>query len=232
MSIDAIAVLRPRDPAVLEPYLDLDEDSEESEGLYAEALDDGSFLVHTFQEYALFAEDAGAGQEWLAQFGEDVGDIHDDPRGILFFPDSIEPEGQTYEAVVAEVGEQGVWVSMAALVPAEVEGEGSALPFAAAGMAGMGLREVADLAQQLLSSFDLGALISAEDPTKALAEMQRKIGAQFGASGAFAEFADDAEEGDAEEGDAGEGRYDDEFPSDDEFPGDDEDEGSGKPGGR
>ena len=37
--------------------------------------------------------------------------MHDDPRGVLFFPDDIEPEATTYEGVVSDVAEDGVWVA-------------------------------------------------------------------------------------------------------------------------
>jgi len=36
-------------------------------------------------------------------------DRHDDPRGILFFPDTCEPRGKRYEAIVKEVERAGVW---------------------------------------------------------------------------------------------------------------------------
>src|SRR4051812_13525457 len=34
---------------------------------------------------------------------------HDDPRGILYIPDVAAPRSRSYDAVVAEVGEGGVW---------------------------------------------------------------------------------------------------------------------------
>ena len=112
MSADAVAVFRPRDPAKLRPFLDLDDESEESEGLYAEALDDGAMLVFTFQPFEVFEQNPDEAQEWLAQFGEALADVHDDPRGLLFFPDTCEPEATTYDAVVTEVGERGVWIAV------------------------------------------------------------------------------------------------------------------------
>jgi hypothetical protein len=36
-------------------------------------------------------------------------DAHDDPRGILFFPDVCEPQGNSYEAIAAEASNAGVW---------------------------------------------------------------------------------------------------------------------------
>jgi hypothetical protein len=109
---DAIALFRPKDRAKLEPFLDLDDESDESEGLYAELLDDGSVLVHTFQPYAAFEESVEARLEWLSQFGSALPDVHDDPRGLLIFPDSLEPSGASYEAVVEEVEEHGMWIAL------------------------------------------------------------------------------------------------------------------------
>ncbi|WP_394841881.1 hypothetical protein LZC95_33000 [Pendulispora brunnea] len=114
--IDAVALFRPKSIEKLRPFLDLDgeDEDEESEGLYAEALDDGSFLVFTFQPYEAFASNEDAALEWLEQFGIELPEVHADSRGLLFFPDSLEPEGRTYEAVVAEVEGQGIWVPVLA----------------------------------------------------------------------------------------------------------------------
>lgn len=138
---DAVALFRPRRLEALKPFLDLDDESEESEGIYAEALDDGSFLLHTFQPFALFAASDDVAHTWLDQFGEALGDVHDDPRGILFFPDSIEPEVSTYEGVVEEVGEEGMWIP---LVP---ELDANAL---AAALPGVDMAALQALAGQLM----------------------------------------------------------------------------------
>jgi hypothetical protein len=111
MSADAVALFRPKDLDKLKPFLDLDEDSDESEGLYAEALDDGAVLVHTFQPFEVFEQNPAEAREWLAQFGDVLSAVHDDPRGLLFFPDTFEPDGKTYDAVVAEVAEEGIWIA-------------------------------------------------------------------------------------------------------------------------
>jgi hypothetical protein len=120
MSIDAVAVFRPKVFEKLLPYLDLDEDSEESTGLYAEKLEDGSVLVHTFQKYQGFVRDPRMARMWLAQFGEDLQLVHDDPRGILLFPDLLEPDGTTYEAVVEEAANECLWVPQQAATKAEL----------------------------------------------------------------------------------------------------------------
>lgn len=107
MSADAIVVFHPKDPHKLAPFLDLDEDSEDSEGLYAEALEDGTMLVHTFQPFEAFAQDADAADEWLTQFGEALPEVHDDPRGFFVYPDTCEPTATGYEALVSELAEDG-----------------------------------------------------------------------------------------------------------------------------
>ena len=112
MSADAVALFRPKDPAKLRPFLDLDDESEESEGLYAEALDDGGMLVFTFQPFEVFEQNPTELRAWLAQFGDALPDVHDDPRGLLVFPDTCEPEATTYDAVVTEVGDEGVWIAV------------------------------------------------------------------------------------------------------------------------
>ena len=70
MSADAIVVFHPTDPSKLEPFLDLDEESEESEGIYAEKLDDGTYLVHTFQPFDVFLQNPDEALSWLEQFGD------------------------------------------------------------------------------------------------------------------------------------------------------------------
>jgi hypothetical protein len=46
---------------------------------------------------------------------------HDDPRGIFFIPSVAAPQGKTYEAVIAEVGEGGVWGPSAAQLAESVQ---------------------------------------------------------------------------------------------------------------
>lgn len=110
MSADAIVVFHPSDPSKLEPFLDLDEDSEDSEGIYAEKLDDGTYLVHTFQPFEVFLENPEEALSWLEQFGDALQECHDDPRGLAFFPDDIEPSGTTYDAIIAEVADKALFV--------------------------------------------------------------------------------------------------------------------------
>ena len=111
MSADAVALFRPKDAAKLRPFLDLDDETEESDGLYAEALDDGAMLVHTFQPFEVFEQNPDEAREWLAQFGDALREVHEDPRGMLFFPDTCEPDSTSYDAVVTEVGDEGIWIA-------------------------------------------------------------------------------------------------------------------------
>jgi hypothetical protein len=47
-------------------------------------------------------------------------DAHDDARGILVFPDVVEPSGTSYSALVDEIGEAGEWVPRVAAADAQV----------------------------------------------------------------------------------------------------------------
>jgi len=121
MSVDAVALFRPRSPAALKAYLDIDDESDESDGFYAEALDDGSVLVHTFQPYAAFEASPIEGRAWLSEFGEDLPLVHHDARGCLFFPDVCAPRGRTYDAVVAEIESAGIWIPAVPLTAEEAQ---------------------------------------------------------------------------------------------------------------
>lgn len=129
MPADAIALFRPRAPEKLKPFLDLDDENEESDGLYAEELEDGAVLVHTFQPFEVFERSPSEAREWLAQFGDALPDVHDDARGLLFFPDTCELDGTTYDAVVAEVSASGLWIATSLVDEdeGEEEEEGAAL---------------------------------------------------------------------------------------------------------
>lgn len=106
---DAIVVFHPVDASKLEPLLDLDEDSSDSPNPYAEKLDDGTYLVHTFQPFATFTEDPELLGDWLEHFAEVIEVMHDDPRGLFVFPDDVELEAEGYAALVDEVGDRGAF---------------------------------------------------------------------------------------------------------------------------
>lgn len=117
---DAVVVFHPPDPSKLEPFLDLDEEAdeneneneneEESDKVYAEKLDDNTYLLFTFQPFEVFLENPDEALSWLDQFGEGLAELHDDPRGFLFYSDDLEPEGTTYDAVIAELADKGLFV--------------------------------------------------------------------------------------------------------------------------
>ncbi|MDB4976016.1 MAG: hypothetical protein JWN48_4357 [Myxococcaceae bacterium] len=71
---------------------------------------DDAVLVHTGAEFAAEPEDLA--EALIARVGAEALADHDDPRGILFIPDVAAPQARTYEAVVAEVGEGGVWAEL------------------------------------------------------------------------------------------------------------------------
>jgi len=194
---DAVALFHPVRREALLPFLDLDDENEESEGIYAEALDDGSFLLHTFQPFAVFAESTGEARAWLAQFGDALSEAHDDPRGVLFFPDTLEPEAQTYAGVVAEVGEEGVFVAPSS--GAEIAGFDPA-----AGMiAGIDPALLQALADQLLGGAPDGASTTPLplDIAKLIEGVQSHMFASFG--GGPEGPADDDDDDDGDDGDDG-----------------------------
>lgn len=127
MPADALVLLRPKNPTLLDPYLDIDDDegddddSDESDLPYAERLADGAFLVHTFQPFAVFQGDPDEGRVWLEAFAEVLDGAHDDPRGVFFFPDEPAIEADTYDEIVAEVeaARRGLWIPKALLTAAE-----------------------------------------------------------------------------------------------------------------
>ncbi|MDB4991480.1 MAG: hypothetical protein JWN04_6658 [Myxococcaceae bacterium] len=74
-------------------------------------LDDAS-IVHTGASFT--AEPEALLEALIALVGADALADHDDPRGILFIPHVAAPSARSYEAVVTEVGEGGVWAALGA----------------------------------------------------------------------------------------------------------------------
>ena len=97
MGIDAVALLHIPDLAQLRPDLKR----------YIEHRGDAS-LYSTFARMGGAAPDQ-AGLLVRSLLGDTL-DQHTDPRGILFYPDVCEPRARSYDALVAEVGEAGMWV--------------------------------------------------------------------------------------------------------------------------
>jgi hypothetical protein len=69
-------------------------------------LNDAS-LVHTQIDFSADPEEMT--RALIALVGAPVLAAHQDPRGILFIPDVAAPTSRSYDALVAEVGEGGVW---------------------------------------------------------------------------------------------------------------------------
>lgn len=95
MGISALALLRLRDPS----KLDLG-------SLRVTRLDD-AVLLHT---QASFANEPEALSEAVLELvGPGYRAAHDDRRGIFFVPDVAMPRARTYDGVIEEIGEGGVW---------------------------------------------------------------------------------------------------------------------------
>ena len=107
MGVDAVAVLRVKSRKLLRERLE----RAQLPASCIEPLDDGSAL---FSSMARFAKDGPNEYELrvllTCLFGDDLAKIHDDPRGVLVFPDACEPRGRTYDSLVTEVAEAGVWL--------------------------------------------------------------------------------------------------------------------------
>lgn len=69
---------------------------------------DDAVLVHTGHSFAAEPEQLAASLRALLATRLDA---HRDPRGIFFLPEVAAPAARTYEAVIAEVGEGGVWAA-------------------------------------------------------------------------------------------------------------------------
>jgi len=65
-------------------------------------------LLHTFNRFE--AADPDEHALALRRLLDAALDAHDDPRGILFYPDVCEPKGASYDAIVRELASAGKWV--------------------------------------------------------------------------------------------------------------------------
>jgi hypothetical protein len=113
MGIDAVILLRPKTPQALRGVLDPERDT-------VDVLDDRALLLSTFIGYRAIEADPDEGRAILTHYGDALVRAHDDDRGILFFPDLLEPKGRTYDTIVAQVGASGTWVPACTLNPAEL----------------------------------------------------------------------------------------------------------------
>ncbi|MET0285406.1 MAG: hypothetical protein ABW352_13080 [Polyangiales bacterium] len=114
MPITALALLRIGKPATLGSRT---EGPRASTVHRADALADG-VILHTSLDFASDPEDLSV--SLATELGEAL-IAHDDPRGIFFIPSVAAPQATTYEAVIAEVGEGGVWGPSAAQLAESVQ---------------------------------------------------------------------------------------------------------------
>jgi hypothetical protein len=118
MGIDAVALLRVKSMGAVQDRLK----PQPFHRPLMKQLDDGSVLLSTLARFGARGSNELPLRICLTQlFGNDLASIHDDPRGVLLFPDVAEPRGRTYEAVVAEVGAVGVWLPVEAVPDSEME---------------------------------------------------------------------------------------------------------------
>ena len=96
MSVDVIALLRIPDPPAHR---------------VVRKLDDGWLLL--FGRW--WDDDDEIAFQIRSALGDAL-DAHDDPRGILVFPDVASPSARTYEGIVRELGDDARWVQR---VPAD-----------------------------------------------------------------------------------------------------------------
>lgn len=121
MTPNAVALLCPTSLDALAAHLDADE------ARMVDFLDDGSVLYRTGMAYPPMTFDELIARAWLTGFGEDLKQLHEDPRGVLFFPDSLRLRGNTYREVVREVGYAGIWVKASTLSALEQHAQHVAL---------------------------------------------------------------------------------------------------------
>lgn len=163
-------------------------------GLHVRRLADG-VLVHGGVSFG------GEPDEHAMWIRASLGDAlagHDDDRGVFVLPDVAEPRATTYEGVVEEIGEAGMWVQVGApgAIPARFAAapEGSLEAAIAAGMAAMGPDLLAEMQRAAMSG----------DPA-AFARVQQRMMEALGAEKieAIAQSLGLAIEGEAGEGDEG-----------------------------
>ncbi len=162
MPIQAIALLRVR---ALSP-------APES-GLRVEPLEDAA-LVHTGEDFA--SEPAALTIQLYASLGAELESEHDDPRGIFYFPEVAAPKARTYEGVIEEVGEGGMWGPL----PSALETDG------AGGFEGLFGQLLGQLPNSLLGA----ATAAAQGDASALQAMTREVQALMGSSSEFRGLAE------------------------------------------
>jgi len=149
MSIDAVALLKGANLPL-------------SSRLHVQKLKDAT-LVHTGVGF-------GGDLDMLAYAVRtsvgDALDAHDDPRGIFVLPDVAEPKADTYEGVIAEIGEAGEWVQKMAAgeVPATLDAApaGSFEALMGQAMQALAGTDLADI-QRAIASGDYAAMAKLQE---------------------------------------------------------------------
>ncbi len=147
MAIQAIALLSIADlqlPA--EPPVD--------KRLRVQRIDD-AVLLHTGLGFSAEPEELARGVRGI--LGEAL-DAHADPRGIFFIPDVAAPKARNYAAVVAEVGEGGMWGSLPDESSAASLGMPAGFEAALGSMLGQLPSGLLDSLTQAATRGDMGAL--------------------------------------------------------------------------
>lgn len=109
MTPNAVALLRPRSLQKLATHLDPEE------AKMVDFLYDGAVLYRTGIAYPPMTFDELIARAWLTGFGDDLDQLHDDARGVLFFPEALRVRGSCYRDIVREVGYAGIWVKASTL---------------------------------------------------------------------------------------------------------------------
>lgn len=141
-------------------------------GVRIEALDDGA-LVHIGEDFA--REPTELSLALHALLGDELA-AHDDPRGILIIPDVAAPRARSYEQVVEEVGEGGVW---APLVD-DLDGPGEGADFGAL---------LGNLLNQMPSSLLSAASAAASGKPGAFEDMGKQLTQLMGQSSELSNLA-------------------------------------------
>ncbi len=110
-------------------------------------------------------------------------DLHDDPRGILFFPDVAEVQSTTYDAVIAELDDSGLWTPIvpADAVPSRLANapQGSLEQLVATAMGAMGGELRSEIERAMVSG----------DPSR-MEDLEERMAAAFGGEEAMEALAE------------------------------------------
>ncbi|HZO13164.1 MAG TPA: hypothetical protein VFB62_07890 [Polyangiaceae bacterium] len=164
MSIDAVALLKGKDLAL-------------PEDLQSTSLDDAT-LVDTGLDLS--------SSELAIELSETLGealDAHDDARGVFVMPAKVQPKARSYQAVIDEVGELGMWVE-------KVEA-----PMMMPDMSALGSGAFGALMGELMQAIDPATMAdmqrALEGDAAAMARVQAKMTEALGGEEAIAARSDE-----------------------------------------